>query len=232
MNEKKHYTTTGTLVVVIPAYNEAPRIKPLLVAIKKLHINCLVVDDGSTDQTAKIASRFTPHVIKLNKNLGKSQAIKIGCQHAIKNLHASKLILFDADGQHQVSCLHSFNQILDSNSDAIITGSRYGNSSEPSSKILGKICIIVEFFLLNGRFFRDPLCGLKAFTKQSFQKLDLNSSGYNLEAEILVKICKKNINLIEMPIISLPESMPKNGCSPFDGLKIMAYILKSRFSRE
>ena len=63
---------------IIPAYNEAERIHQVLRVLKKMDIinEIIVVSDGSTDETAAIARKFTTHVIELDDNIGKEERLQ------------------------------------------------------------------------------------------------------------------------------------------------------------
>ncbi len=223
-----HLSFLTKSVVIIPAHNEVTRIGKVLAAIKKTGYPCVVVDDGSTDDTAEVAKKYTPYVVRLKKNRGKSTAVIIGCRYAIQKLKAQALLLFDADGQHEAADIRLFFCALDRYPDTVISGYRQGNAWLSWVKKLGKWAIMAEIFLLFGRWYRDPLCGLRAFSAHTYKKLALSSGGYNLEAEILLKLHQKQLKLIELPIASLPEQTIKQGCRPIDGFKIMKYIFETR----
>ncbi len=80
---------------IIPAYNEAERIHQVLGVLRKMDIinEIIVVSDGSTDDTAAIARKFTTHVIELDDNIGKGGAIAKGIAYC----DAEVVLLLDAD---------------------------------------------------------------------------------------------------------------------------------------
>ncbi len=94
--------------VVIPGYNEATYIGRVLKKAKKITPNLIFVDDGSTDRSAAIARKYTPHVLKHKINLGKGAALRTGCDYAFGKLKAVAIVIMDADDQHDPSELPLF----------------------------------------------------------------------------------------------------------------------------
>ena len=88
-------------LVLIPAYNEEKTIEPVLTDLLALNIegDILVVNDGSTDQTARLAKAFPIIVLTHATNLGYATALQTGFQFAV-NKGYQTVIQFDADGQH------------------------------------------------------------------------------------------------------------------------------------
>lgn len=102
----------NSFYVIVPAYNEGKRIDAVIKLIKKYAKNIIVVDDGSKDNTYDIAKRTGVDVLKHIINLGKGAALKTGCDYAIKE-GARKIVVMDADGQHDPSEIPYFLSYLD-----------------------------------------------------------------------------------------------------------------------
>jgi len=86
------------IVAVIPAYNEAPRVGAVVLAVRDL-LPVLVVDDGSTDRTAEVARETGAEVIEQRPNQGKGAALRSGFRQALA-IGAERIVTLDADGQH------------------------------------------------------------------------------------------------------------------------------------
>jgi len=89
----------GKVTVVIPAYNEEKVIGKVVKRIVELYpdFEILVVNDGSTDETAKVAVKEGAYVYSLPYNIGNGAAVKTGIRYASGNI----IVLMDGDGQHK-----------------------------------------------------------------------------------------------------------------------------------
>ncbi len=85
--------------MVIAAFNESARIEPVVTACRQLFARVIVVDDGSTDETAQVARRAGAHVVRHLINLGAGAALQTGIDRALE-CGASWIVTLDADGQH------------------------------------------------------------------------------------------------------------------------------------
>jgi glycosyltransferase involved in cell wall biosynthesis len=88
------------VTAVIPAYNEHVAVGSIALQASKFVDRVIVVDDGSTDNTAEIAKLAGAELIKHTKNMGKGVALKTGFE-AAKN--SDIIVTLDADGQHKIS---------------------------------------------------------------------------------------------------------------------------------
>jgi len=102
--EKKLDIMKKRIVVCIPAYNEEKTIAKLIVDIKKYSDKIIVIDDGSTDYTSKIAKELGVELIQHQKNLGKGAALRNGFSKAM-TYSPDVVITIDADGQHDPSSI-------------------------------------------------------------------------------------------------------------------------------
>ena len=103
-------TTKPDVTIIIPAYNEEEGITNVITQLKVLSENheILVVDDGSTDNTYKLASESGVKVIRHPYNKGYGAALKTG----IRNAEADVVLFIDADGQHKLSDIEKLIQCI------------------------------------------------------------------------------------------------------------------------
>ncbi len=85
--------------VIVPAYNEAPKLASVLSKILAEGYNVGVVDDGSTDGTADVARGLPVYLLRRPINLGQGAALETGMAFA-RERGAAMAVHFDADGQH------------------------------------------------------------------------------------------------------------------------------------
>ena len=88
--------------IIIPAFNESSGLALVLESLLPLNFGIIVIDDGSTDDTGKIAGAFPVLLIRHELNLGQGAALETGME-AARKLNADFVIHFDADGQHDPS---------------------------------------------------------------------------------------------------------------------------------
>jgi len=86
------------VLAIVPAFNEAPRLGPVITGLKKLGLPVLVIDDGSTDGTVAVAREAGAEVLR-QVNAGKGAALLAGCARAAAQGYA-RVLLLDGDGQH------------------------------------------------------------------------------------------------------------------------------------
>lgn len=217
------------IMVIIPAFNEAKRIKKTLLALKNSKLPVIVVDDGSTDKTLEISRPLVWKVIKHSSNLGKGAALKTGCELAFKE-GAQAVIMMDADGQHSFNDLPKFSQTINSGSYDIVFGSRDIRQGVPFLRYLGNRVAPLVIFSLFGIYVSDLICGFRAFTKEAYQKIDWKSRGYNVETEMVIKTGKHKLRFCEIPIDTIYHDKYK-GVTMIDAFSILGSVLKWRLSK-
>lgn len=112
------------VLVVVPAFNEAPSVASVVASIKKLGWKVLVVDDGSVDATAREARRAGAVVATHATNLGVGAALRTGFTYAVQHGY-SRVVQCDADGQHRAELIdYLVSQATMSGADLVI-GSRF-----------------------------------------------------------------------------------------------------------
>jgi glycosyltransferase involved in cell wall biosynthesis len=211
--------------VIIPAYNEAKRISPVLKKTKKYCLNILVVDDGSSDKTYNVAEQHKVKVIKHIVNLGKGAALKSGCDYAVK--HGAKiLIALDADGQHNPNRIPDFLEALDGKD--IVFGYRLFTKKMPFLFRFGNTFINLVIRILYRINLCDTQCGYRAFTSSAYKKIRWNSNDYTMESEMIANAGKHNLKHTELKIRTIYPERYK-GTTALDGIKIVLKMILWRF---
>lgn len=157
-------------LVVIPAYNEAEALLPVLegLARQRPDIDVVVVSDGSTDETAAIARAAGVVVVELPFNLGIGGALRTGFRYAVDQGYRSA-VQFDADGQHDPDAIAVITAPLADGADLVI-GSRFADGGAPTYAV-GRARRFAMKGLervvrtLVGRRFTDTSSGFRAFSR-------------------------------------------------------------------
>jgi len=223
--------------VVIPAYNEGKTIGPVLsetISVMdnlKMPYEIIVVDDGSVDNTRRMATEYKAIVLSNGKNRGKGYALRKGFQHA----QGSIIVTIDADGAHRPKEIPDLTYPLLNGVD-IVSGSRFlGNGRRGStSKLnrLGNFLFNITIMALTGKRVTDSQTGFRAFKKEFLEKVILESCGYEIETEITVKGLKNGFTFEEKPISCEKRKYDVSKLKILsDGAKILRTILKANFAK-
>jgi glycosyltransferase involved in cell wall biosynthesis len=120
---------TGTIVVVA-ALDEATAIGPVVEALRQSGATVVVVDDGSTDETARAATDAGAIALRHLVNLGQGAALVTGMRYALARLQPSVLVTFDADGQHDAADLAALTRPILSGDADVVLGTRFANGGQ------------------------------------------------------------------------------------------------------
>jgi dolichol-phosphate mannosyltransferase len=208
----------AVLSVVIPAYNEERFIGTLLERIRAVDLAALgitkeliVIDDCSRDRTSEIA-RSVPGVIveRHVRNGGKGTAVRTGITKAT----GEYLIIQDADLEYEPQDYVPMLEALLSGRGEAVYGSRYMGAGFFGAKYaqqswpayLGGRSLSVAALVCTGRYLTDTVTALKLFRRETLLKLDLQTTGFELDHEITAKILARGHRIVEVPVRYFPRS--------------------------
>jgi glycosyltransferase involved in cell wall biosynthesis len=164
----------GSIIVVIPGYNEAETIAEVVRGVRP-YAKTIVVDDGSSDDTAGEADRAGAHVVRLNPNRGYEGALDAGVAEAAR-LGAEAVITFDADGQFDPKDLGAVIRPIAEGQADLVLGQR--QNSARFGEALFNLYSRVRFGI------DDFLCGLKGFRIDFYQRHGRFDIGYSINTEL------------------------------------------------
>ena len=194
------------LIIYIPAYNEEENIQNVIKSLPKYldkidAIDCLVVDDGSTDKTAELARAEGAEVIRHKKNQGVGEAFYSASQFALEN-GADILVGIDADGQFDPNEIPDLlRPILSQQADMVI-GNRF-NAGMPKNmsriKYWGNLQISKLLSMICGQKFHDVSCGYRAYSRDVLLWLNLHGS-FTYTHETIISSVYEGKYVVETPI--------------------------------
>jgi len=212
---------------VIPAYNVERMIGGVVSGALGYIKDVIVVDDGSIDDTSKIAEDSGAVVLRHKVNRGKGDALRTGFEYALKN-NFTHVITIDGDGQHDPSDIPKF--IEKSRDYDIVVGAReFRTGKMPPIRILSNNITTSLVSLVTGRNVRDAYCGYRAINADILRKIDLKYGGFMLEPEILIKALKKGYRMDSVPIKTIYGDEKSNIKSAKDTAEFIKMIVKSIF---
>lgn len=220
--------------VILPAYNEATRIVPVLEAIAEKGYNMVIVNDGSSDNTLEVITetkRKYPdqiHIFSLMINRGVGVATQTGFD-AVFMFNPKYVVSMDSDGQHSPDDLDNVIRPLVSGEAQAVIGVRplkdmpfTRNFANAVMNLLTKIFYKVDV--------SDSQTGFRAITVDALRKIDINARGYLISSEFIREVNDNNIPFAEVPIqtIYTPETQAK-GTNVKEAFKILIQMIKHQF---
>lgn len=156
-------------IAAMPAYNEAHVIAEVILGCKKYVDNVIVVDDGSSDNTAEVAKSAGGYVVKHEVNKGYGAALK-SCFKLAREFNADVMIIMDSDGQHNPDEIPRLLEPLKHGADLVI-GSRFinGNGKNvPAYRKVGMKILDIATYLAGGILVTDSQSGFRAYGKKGY----------------------------------------------------------------
>jgi glycosyltransferase involved in cell wall biosynthesis len=206
-------TVWPTTTVVIPAYNEEAGIAAVLqglFAVVDDSYEVLVLDDGSDDNTRKVASSFPCRVVSHDMRRGKGEAMRT----AIGVAKGRNVIFTDADGSYPVEIIPEIGRALEKY-DMVVASRVAGKQNVPAFNRIGNAIFRQSIRYLYGFGPYDPLTGLYGVNKVHLLSMDLSSSGFGIESEIAIKGARMGLRMFDIPI----EYRARIGQAKLHGLK-------------
>lgn len=187
--------------VIIPTYNNADTLPAVITGVADHTRNIIVVNDGSTDDTALILASF-PYITHISypKNKGKGQALRKGFERAVESGY-THAITIDSDGQHFAKDLPVFMEKLRSLKDAIIIGARNMNqTSVPGKSSFGYKFSNFWFKIETGINAPDTQSGYRLYPVALLKDMHFFTRKYEFEIEVLVRAAWKGIKIESVPV--------------------------------
>lgn len=195
-------------LVLIPSYNNAPKLKAVLEDVLSFTHSVLVVNDGSSDDTAQILEQYSQiEVLHHKQNQGKGVALKTGIDWAIEKGY-DYLISLDSDGQHLAKDLVTFLNKIEEEPGAMIIGARNMETADgvPGSSSFGHKFSNFWFKLETGVSLPDTQSGYRLYPLTHFKKMRFITTRYEFEIESIVRLSWKGVQMLWVPIeVKYPE---------------------------
>jgi glycosyltransferase involved in cell wall biosynthesis len=215
--------TSNRATLIIPAYNEEGGLDVVLrrlAATPVAGLEVVVVDDGSTDDTAGIATRHGVRLVTHLQNRGKGAAVRSGLIAA----STSKIVIMDADDTYPVASIQPLIGLLDTHE--YVRGIRtIGRANIPPLNRFGNALVAFAIRVVTRKRSGDPLTGLYALRAADLGRMGLTSPGYGLETEIAIKSAWMRLRTAEIPIPYGPRQGESKLHPVRDGFVILGTLL-------
>jgi glycosyltransferase involved in cell wall biosynthesis len=217
---------------IVPAYNAAAFIEPVLASISR-HIpapNIVVVDDGSSDGTALAAGRSGARVVRHETNRGKGAAIRTA-QLIVGSLPGiDAVVMLDADGQHDPAEIPRFaEEFMKGKSDLIVGDRMAAAGSMPAIRVFTNRLTSAIVSLRAGQRIPDSQNGYRLIRASLLARLELVTSRYEIDSEIIIKACRAGGRASSIPVRTIYGS-EKSAIHPLrDTFRFIALVTRSLF---
>lgn len=200
-------TQSKTLVVFIPAFNEDRSIAATISAVPRSlpgidKVSIVVVDDGSTDDTANAATAAGATVISHGRNLGLADAFRTGIRACLQ-LHATLAVSIDADLQFDPEDIrHLVVPVLNDEADFVV-GDRFSDSGRPAHmpavKYVGNKLMTWAVNRLARTDFSDVSSGYRVYSREALLHLNVQSS-FTYTQESFIELAAKGLRIQQLPV--------------------------------
>lgn len=186
--------------ILIPAYNAGETILDVVRECLEHGLPVVVVDDGSVDNTSALLSGLPLTLLRHVRNLGKGAALKTGFAWALQAGYDG-VVTVDADGQHEVAAIPLLVAAAQSGQRGILIASRRSQFEEMAGlrkfwNRVGVWCI----WKRTGFEITDSQSGFRYYSREVLKSVSLESNGYAMEMEVLLKAWKSGFTVGSLPI--------------------------------
>jgi glycosyltransferase involved in cell wall biosynthesis len=194
------------LIIYMPALNEEGNIRQVITCLPRAlenidQIEYLVVDDGSTDQTAAVAQEAGAWVVSHSRNRGVGAAFRSAVQFALEN-GADILVGIDADGQFDPAEIpHLIEPTLNHQADMVV-GNRFLSGKPenmPGLKYWGNQQVTNLVSAICGQKFQDVSCGFRAYNREAMLRLNIFAD-FTYTHETILSLVYQDLQVVEHPI--------------------------------
>ncbi|MBS1246062.1 MAG: glycosyl transferase family 2 [Proteobacteria bacterium] len=178
--------------VVIPAYNEAATIRDLAERALRICAQVIVVDDGSTDDTARTLDGLAVRLLRNDRNLGKAASLWRGALEAL-TLGAEVVVTMDGDGQHAPEDIPRL----------------IARHAIPKLRYFGNRVAVFWLSWACGQRLDDSQSGFRAYPAELFRKVRISHDrqhGFVFESEILIEAARHGHRCVMVPIAAVYQS--------------------------
>ena len=185
----------------MPTYNNAGTIAKVISDVKEFATDVIVVNDGSTDETAQIlASIEGIRVVDYPENKGKGYALKLGLQKAYEWGYRYAITI-DSDGQHYADDIPTFIEKIEEKPDSLLIGARNLTAENmPSKNTFANKFSNFWYKVETGQTLSDTQSGYRLYPLEKLQNIHLLTRRYEFEVEIIVRAAWRGVNVENIPI--------------------------------
>lgn len=194
------------ICALIPCYNEGSFISEVVKGTLRYLKDVIVVDDGSVDGTGSKAEESGAVVIRHTENKGKGESLKTGFKYIEDKKCWDALIILDGDGQHDWNEIPGFIETAERENADVVVGDRIGKERPENMPTIRWLTNRVTSYITSkiiSQYVPDTQCGYKLIKTDVLKKIELRTSRYDIESEILIQASMQGCRIVSVPIKSI-----------------------------
>lgn len=186
------------VAALIPAFNCSATVGPVVAGVLQHVSLVLVVDDGSGDDTARQAREAGAHVLRLEQNRGKGEAVRTGLPWLLAG-EWTHILMLDADGQHEPNDIPGFLALADEY-DLIVGNRLHTPQAIPGKRFWTNYVGTRALSLMTGFPLEDSQCGFRLVRTSVLRRMELIGRRYSVDTEILVRAGRMRVAFAHVPV--------------------------------
>ncbi|NQT32814.1 MAG: glycosyltransferase family 2 protein, partial [Candidatus Omnitrophica bacterium] len=180
-------------IVIIPSFNEARTIGYIVKDIVERGLSVLVVDDGSLDNTERVALDSGAMVMRHKENRGKGFSVREGIKYVLGKTNFEWMVIMDGDGQHHTEDIAVMMGATQKGNFDIINGNRMRETGTmPFSRYWTNRFTSWTISRICNQYIPDTQCGFRLVKVDSLKGMELESEKYDIESEMLIQAAENN----------------------------------------
>ncbi|MDQ7062996.1 MAG: glycosyltransferase family 2 protein [candidate division KSB1 bacterium] len=220
-------------LIIIPAFNEQENIGRVIREIRDTGypVDVVVINDGSTDATARVAREAGAVVINLPFNLGIGGAVQTGFKYALRHGYEYAIQL-DGDGQHVAAEIRKILDPVKGGEADMAIGSRYLAETDYKTPLMRRLGMLVFSFVnsaLVGQKITDNTSGFRAFSRRAILFLAKYYPADYPEPEAVVVLGRNGFKIKEVPVRMRPRAAGESSINAFRSVYYMVKVLLAIF---
>ncbi|GAA1255295.1 glycosyl transferase family 2 [Oryzihumus leptocrescens] len=214
--------------VVIPLFNEAEVIGDVIRDLRQTFPQVVCVDDGSSDDSARLAREAGARVVQHPVNLGQGAALQTGFDYALSDPAMKWVVTFDADGQHQVADALAMVERLRAGDAEVVFGSRFLDERTEAGlakKLVLRAAVGYTNMTTHTRL-TDAHNGLRAMSRSVVEKVEITQNRMAHASELVAQIGASGATYVEQPVhILYTDYSRSKGQSLWNSINILAELI-------
>ena len=210
--------------VVVPMFNEATSVGTVVRDLRWSFSHVVCVDDGSTDDSARVAAEAGATVVRHPVNLGQGAALQTGFAYALRDPDVAWIVTFDSDGQHRRVDAEAMVNTARHDAVDIVLGSRFLSRADVTVPPLRRLVLgaATRFTrATTGLDLTDAHNGLRVLSRRAAEVMDLTLDGMAHASQLLSRVAQHELTYVEAPVtIAYTDYSRSRGQSNVNALNI------------